>query len=110
MKIDNCLLQEQLQCATQSAGTAQKALQSNTDHDSTCRQTKQIEGDICLIEMSVADYARQHIFEGKTVTTQYVRNYLPLQSLQSTRFTGTSLKCLSVFSIVYPLYTFYTIH
>ena len=67
MKIDNCLQQQQLHCAAQSAGRVRTAVQSNTDHDSTYRQMKRIEGGVCLIEMSVANYARQHVFEGKAV-------------------------------------------
>ena len=67
MKIDNCLLQQQLRCATQSAGRARAAVGSNTDRDSTYRQTKQSDRDIYVREMSVANYARQHVVEGMFV-------------------------------------------
>jgi hypothetical protein len=133
MKIDNCWLQQQLHCGTQSAGRARTAVQSNTDHDLTRRLTKQIERGICLIEMSGTNYARKHVFEGKAVQHSIfiivclykvyslhgllalpwsfsVYSALPTQSTQSTYFTGTSMKCLNLFSIVYTLYTIYTVH
>jgi len=94
---------------------------------------RQTEGGICLIEMSVANYARKHVFESKAVQHNIfiivflykvyslhgslalpwsvpVYSALSTHSTQSTRFTRTSLKCTSVFSIVYTLYTVYTFH
>jgi hypothetical protein len=66
MKIDNCFVQQQLHCATHSAGRARRAAQSDTDHDLAFGQTKQI-GGIYLAEMYDAHYAGQRVLDSKAV-------------------------------------------
>jgi hypothetical protein len=72
MKIDNCLVQQQLHCAEHSAGRAWRAAQSDTDHDLAFGKTKQI-GGVCLSEMCDEHCAGQDVLESKAVQRSTLR-------------------------------------